>query len=177
MAELIPDRLPSRASKGEERLFSILKNLPDDYIVYYEPIIENRYPDFVLIGPDLGLMIIEVKGWYPNDIKAADPNDVLVVESRRETPRKHPLRQARDYMFGLMDYCKKHRDLHLLLNPGGEHQNRFFFPFGNIAVLSNITSEQLCGHSLGDLSSIFPPQPSGHPRWDAELGRAVSRRA
>ncbi|MCA1601460.1 MAG: hypothetical protein LC776_07415, partial [Acidobacteria bacterium] len=62
-----------------------------------------------------------------------------------------------EYMFGLMDYCKKHRDLHLLLNPTGEYQNRFFFPFGNIAVLSNITSEQLYSHSLGDLYSIFPP--------------------
>ncbi|MGH8523414.1 MAG: 3'-5' exonuclease [Gammaproteobacteria bacterium] len=157
MADLIPDRLPSRASKGEERLFSILKNLPDDYIVYYEPIVENRYPDFVLIGPDLGLMVIEVKGWYPNDIKAADPNDVLVLESRRETRRKHPLRQAREYMFGLMDYCKKFQELHLLLNGRGEHENRFFFPFGNIAILSNITAEQLRGHPLGDLSSIFPP--------------------
>lgn len=157
MAELIPDRLPSRASRGEERLFSILKNLPGDYIVYYEPIVENRYPDFVIIGPDLGLMVIEVKGWYPNDIKAADHNEVLVMESRREARRKHPLRQAREYMFGLMDYCKKYHDLHLLLNPTEEYQNRFFFPFGNIAVLSNIISEQLHGHSLGDLSSIFPP--------------------
>lgn len=157
MAEMVPDRLPSRASKGEEKLFSILKNLPDDYIVYYEPIIENRYPDFVLICPDLGLMIIEVKGWYPNGIKAAGSNEVLMLESRRETKRKHPLRQARDYMYGLMDYCQKHPELHTLLKPSGEHQNRFLFPFGNIAVLSNITAEQLRGHILGDLSQIFPP--------------------
>jgi UvrD-like helicase family protein/nuclease-like protein/AAA domain-containing protein len=157
VAEIVPDKLPSRASKGEERLFSILKNLPDDYIVYYEPIIENRYPDFVLICPDLGLMIIEVKGWYPSDIKTADHHEVVVLESRRETRRKHPLRQARDYMFALMDYCKKHPEFHILLNPSGEYQNRFVFPFGNIAILSNITSEQLGSHSLGDLSPVFPP--------------------
>ena len=51
MAEMVPDRLPSRASKGEERVFEILKRLPDDFIVYYEPIIESRYPDFIIIAP------------------------------------------------------------------------------------------------------------------------------
>ena len=30
MAEMIPDQLPHRASKGEERLFNILKRLPDN---------------------------------------------------------------------------------------------------------------------------------------------------
>ena len=49
MAEMIPDQLPRRASRGEERLFNILKRLSDDYIVNYEPIIENRYPDFIVI--------------------------------------------------------------------------------------------------------------------------------
>jgi UvrD-like helicase C-terminal domain/AAA domain/Nuclease-related domain len=156
MAELIPDRLPSRASKGEERLFALLKNLPDDHIVYYEPLIENRYPDFVVIGPDLGLLIVEVKGWYPNDLKAADTHEVVVLESRREIRRKHPLRQAREYMFGLMDCARKSTALRLLLNEHGEHKNRFFFPFGHLAVLANITAAQLRAHSLGDLSPVFP---------------------
>ena len=63
MADLIPDRIPQSASQGEKRLFSILQRLPDDYLGYYEPFINNRFPDFVLICPDLGLMVIEVKGW------------------------------------------------------------------------------------------------------------------
>jgi len=34
MAEMIPDQLPRRTSRGEERLFDVLQRLPDDYIVY-----------------------------------------------------------------------------------------------------------------------------------------------
>ena len=58
MAEMVPDRLPLKASVGEKKLFSVLQKLPDDYIVYYEPIVEDRYPDFVVICPDLGLLVI-----------------------------------------------------------------------------------------------------------------------
>ena len=68
MAEMIPDQLPRRASRGEERLFDVLKRLPDDYIVYYEPILENRFPDFIIICPDMGLMTIEVKGCTPRTL-------------------------------------------------------------------------------------------------------------
>jgi len=42
MAEMVPDRMPTRASQGEKRLFAILQQLPDDYIVYYEPIDEAQ---------------------------------------------------------------------------------------------------------------------------------------
>jgi hypothetical protein len=54
MAECIPDRLSAKASRGEERTFALLKKLPDDYLIYYEPNIDNRHPDFIVIAPDLG---------------------------------------------------------------------------------------------------------------------------
>jgi hypothetical protein len=50
MAECIPDRLSAKASRGEERTFALLKKLPDDYLIYYEPNIDNRHPDFSLRG-------------------------------------------------------------------------------------------------------------------------------
>lgn len=84
MAEFIPDRLPARASKGEERTFGMLKKLPDDYLVYYEPNIENRHPDFIVIAPDLGVMVIEVKGWYYPNILRGDDKEVFVNENGRE---------------------------------------------------------------------------------------------
>jgi hypothetical protein len=37
MAEMAPDRLPGKASTGEEVVFELLKKLPEDCIVYYEP--------------------------------------------------------------------------------------------------------------------------------------------
>ncbi|SFI36387.1 nuclease-related domain-containing DEAD/DEAH box helicase [Nitrosomonas sp. Nm34] len=155
MAEMIPDQLPHRASKGEERLFNILKRLPDNYIVYYEPIVENRYPDFVIICPDMGLMIIEVKGWYAKEIIATDHNSVLIKGQHGEVRYNHPVRQARDYMLSLMDQCRENPSCRRLLVKEGEQQNKFIFPFGHFAVLSNITSDHLLNHPAGDLTSIF----------------------
>src|SRR5436309_700581 len=109
MAQMIPDRLPSSSSQGEKRLFAILQKLPDDYLVYYEPIINHRYPDFVLIAPDLGILVIEVKGWYPNDVQGGDQHDIRIKERGVKKVEKHPVRQARDYQNALQDVCRKSR--------------------------------------------------------------------
>ena len=154
MAEMIPDRLPSRASRGEERVFELCKRLPDDYIVYYEPIIESRYPDFIIIAPNLGVLVIEVKGWYPKDIVQADNNLVLVNEEGRQVRRAHPVRQAREYMLTLMDRCRTINRNMTLIQQTGVHQGKFKFPFGHFAVLSNISGEQLVNLKLTD---IFEP--------------------
>ena len=78
MAEMMPERLPSGASAGEKKTFALLQELPDDVIVYYEPDIGGRYPDFIMISPKLGLLAIEVKGWYPNHIIEANNDDVMI---------------------------------------------------------------------------------------------------
>jgi len=157
MAEIIPDKLPTRASAGEKKLFSILQKLPDYCVVYYEAIVEDRYPDFIVICPDLGLLVIEVKGWYPKDLLGGDSNSVRVKESHGEVVRNHPVRQARDYMLSLMDRCKNHKYGQHLLQSEGEHQNKFIFPFGHLAILSNVTGKQLKEHQRGDLTEVFPP--------------------
>ncbi|KST67286.1 nuclease-related domain-containing DEAD/DEAH box helicase [Mastigocoleus testarum] len=156
MAQMIPDRLPTRASAGEKKLFSVLQKLGDDCIVYYEPIVEDRYPDFIVISPDMGLLVIEVKGWYPRDIRAGDLNSICVKEAHGEVYRNHPVRQARDYMYSLMDKCREHYHGKRLLQKEGKHQNKFIFPFGHFAVLSNITQSQLQQHDVGDLTEVFP---------------------
>ena len=60
MAIMIPDEFDG-TSKGEQRLFSQLQELPDDVIVYYNPRIKQREPDFVVIAPAIGVVVIEVK--------------------------------------------------------------------------------------------------------------------
>jgi hypothetical protein len=153
MAEMIPDRLPSGASAGEKKVFSILQQLPDDVVVYYEPVIGERYPDFIAIIPSIGLLVIEVKGWYPNHISAANNSDVTVTSRGLPEVQKHPIRQARDYMFGLMDWARRHPETQALLHSSGEREGRFIFPFGHVAILNNCSRSQLDERSL---SAIFP---------------------
>ncbi|MCZ8519871.1 hypothetical protein [Paenibacillus caseinilyticus] len=41
-------------------------NLPDDYIVYYEPEVQGRRPYLVNIGSNLGSVVMEVKSYTKN---------------------------------------------------------------------------------------------------------------
>jgi hypothetical protein len=49
MAEMIPETLPASSTAGEKRVFSALARLPDDCLVYYEPVVRRRYPDLIAI--------------------------------------------------------------------------------------------------------------------------------
>ena len=153
MAEMIPDRLPSGASAGERKVFALLQQLPDEIIVYYEPVVANRYPDFIVIIPSVGLLIIEVKGWYPAHILKANNVDVTVSPRGQPENCKHPVRQARDYQYQLMDTARRHSESAALLQSQGAHVGRFIFPFGHLVVLNNCTREQLDERGL---SEVFP---------------------
>src|SRR5258705_284601 len=118
---MIPDKLPAGTSIGEKRLFDVLQRLPDDCIVYYEPVIACRYPDFVAIIPDIGLLILEVKGWLLNDLVKADTHEVAILENGSPKVCKHPIRQARAYMFDLMDRCRSQDDGGCLIEKDGRY--------------------------------------------------------
>jgi hypothetical protein len=179
MAVMVPDRLPSRSSVGEQRLFAVLQKLPDECLVYYEPVIGFRYPDFIVVDPDLGVLIVEVKGWRPGDVRGGDLDEVVVRGPHGVDVReRHPIRQARDYMHGLQDQCLGNRFARrLLLHESGPRQGRFVFPFGHFAILSNITAPQLAAHEFGDLTRIFPPArvvPRDElVRWEGLSGEQV----
>lgn len=153
MAEMIPESLPSGRPKGERRLFDVLQYLPDDYIVYHEPFIAQRYPDFVVICPDLGLMVIEVKGWTANSIERADSNQVIISTGGLPEAREHPLIQAKNYKFRLMNTFKDDPAIAPIRHSEGRYRGGFIFPFGHIVVLTSITSEQLQARGL---STVFP---------------------
>jgi hypothetical protein len=154
MAEMIPDRLPSGASAGERKVFALLQQLPDDVIVYYEPVVADRYPDFIVIIPSIGLLVIEVKGWYPNSIERADNAEVVISTRGQREVCKHPVRQARDYKFQLMNVARRHAETGGLLETAGRHEGKFVFPFGHLAILNNCTRQQLDERGL---SEMFPP--------------------
>lgn len=156
MADFIPDKLPRTASTGEGRIFQILKKLPDNYLVYYEPNIYNRRPDFVVIAPDLGVIVIEVKGWHIQDIIRGSDSEIVINDDGRETSAKHPLLQARGYQWRLVDLAKMHPRLSDLLQKEGPHKNDFIFPFGHFVILPNISKEVIKNYQTIDFSVIFP---------------------
>lgn len=155
MAECIPDRLSAKASRGEERTFALLKKLPDDYLIYYEPNIDNRHPDFIVIAPDLGVIIIEVKGWYFDDIVQGNHSEITINTDGRVRQEIHPLEQARNYMWRLFRACENSPNRSHLLRTEGKHKGKFFFPFCHFAVLSNISRDNLLKRKNQNISEIF----------------------
>ena len=66
MAEMIPESLSSceNATSGEKRVFAFLRDIllpDDDFVVWYEPRLLSRYPDFLICSQRHGLLVLEVK--------------------------------------------------------------------------------------------------------------------
>lgn len=153
MAEMIPAYLPDHASQGEKAVFAALQELPDDVLVYYEPLIRRRYPDFIIIDPEAGVLVIEVKGWRAGWIKTASLEDIVIQQAGHERTERHPLRQARDYQNRLMRLCQAHPYGARLLNGDASHP-RFGFRFGHLAVLTGASRNDLAKHQLQNLFPI-----------------------
>lgn len=158
MAHMIPEAVPDGKSVGEQKLFARLQSLPEDCIAYYEPAIKGRQPDFVVIIPNSGLLVIEAKGWLPRQVLGGDLDQIWVQKNAQEpqTRELNPIRQARDYMHRLMNECRQHPAARDLLVREGRHEGKFIFPLGYFTVLTQMTDEDLRTHRAGDLRTIFP---------------------
>jgi hypothetical protein len=155
MAEFVPENLRTSASAGEKRIFELLKKLDDDCLVYYEPLLNTGKPDFIVIIPDVGVLIIEVKGGYAGHIVEMKHDTIGWRREGGYQREEHPIEQARRYMHGLVNECKGHDWARPLLRSGGNHRGRHKFPIGLVAVFNNITREQL--DRLGpEAVRIFP---------------------
>ncbi|WP_338779828.1 3'-5' exonuclease [Metabacillus sp. FJAT-52054] len=140
MAYTVPETIRSSATAGERLLFTTLKNfLPDDYIVYYEPEIHGRHPDFVIIGPDLGLVVLEVKDYTQNTIFQVNTDTWTIVNGKgQQAAVKSPIKQARDYMFHITNALQKDKNL---IQTEGPYRFKLKFPSGYGAVFTRLKQD------------------------------------
>lgn len=150
MAILIPEYLPDSASGVEGKVFAALKALPDDAWVYYEPVVKRRYPDFIVIIPSLGVLVIEVKGLPLPWIKNVDWNEILYAQAGREQRQAHPSRQAREYMNRFMSACEEHPDGAELKTNG-----RLSFAVAHLSLMMGIKREEV---ERSPWNKFFPPE-------------------
>lgn len=103
MAKMI-DTKPSY--KGEGLVWDKLKKyLPDDMVVYNQREVNGREYDFCVMSENLGLIVIEVKGWISDKI-AVNGVDHIMVEGY-EKPQSSPKKQARAYRFAILNLIRK----------------------------------------------------------------------
>ncbi|MDB5871057.1 MAG: hypothetical protein JWQ07_499 [Ramlibacter sp.] len=148
-------RVRERANAGEKRVLDALaRHLEDDYAVWHNiPIMGSGHePDFVILHPQRGLLILEVKGWKRQTIVQAN---TMLVELRTEggtVNNDHPVSQARGYMIDLMHQIQKRPEL---LHLDGPYRGKPLIPWGWGAVLSHIKAAEVSGdHSF---SEVFEP--------------------
>jgi hypothetical protein len=110
VAFTVPERLTDEdtATNGERKVFAALRDyLPEDYLVYYDIRVGDRYPDFTVIGPNLGVVVLEVKDWRLKSIVGARPDGVVIKTGDSEHLLRSPVPQARDYTIRIVDLLKK----------------------------------------------------------------------
>lgn len=112
MAKLI-DREPNY--EGEKKVWNIFGDkLPQDWVIYNNRSINGREYDFCVIAPEIGLFIIEVKGWAPLSVlTVVDPKTIIL--KGRERPDDSPLSQARGYRFDMLNKINKELDMNPLV--------------------------------------------------------------
>lgn len=150
MAITVPESIPKKATAGERTLFQTLKQyLDDDYIVYYEADIHGYHPDFVIIGPDLGIVVLEVKDYTLNTLHQLNHEEWVIRTSSGQLANvKPPLKQARDYMFQIMNQLKK--DINLIQHEG-KYRRNLKFPCGYGAVFTRLDQQQFIANDLYDV--------------------------
>lgn len=110
MAITIPQNLIGNPNitKGEKKIFEYLKeNLKDDYLVYYNISIDGLYPDFIILGADLGFFVLEVKDWDFKHIKLIKKDEMVLNINGEEKIVKNPVVQARNYALKILNLIEK----------------------------------------------------------------------
>ena len=66
MTLMIHDSSPSQVTAGEQRTYGLLPDLlHENFVAWYEQVVQGHYPDFTLLADSFGLLALEVKGWPP----------------------------------------------------------------------------------------------------------------
>ncbi|MEP6820994.1 MAG: 3'-5' exonuclease [Chthoniobacterales bacterium] len=144
MATLITPINKRSANSGEKRFAERLEShLEDDYLCWHDvPIGPKRlHPDFVILHPRRGLIVLEVKDWKRETLRQIDKHHVdLVTTSGGLTRVSNPIDQVRQYAHAVVDRLGTDPQLK---DRSGKYEGRLCFPYGYGVVLTNITRRQL----------------------------------
>ncbi|MGM3309684.1 DEAD/DEAH box helicase [Anabaena sp. WFMT] len=153
MATLIPSfsSCSSRMTSGERRLAQRMEEkLDNDYLLWYDVPIGNKqlHPDFIVLHPNRGLFILEVKDWKLDTIQTVNPSTFTIITDNGIKEVKHPLQQARDYALAVNKLLEK--DFTLVQQ--GDYQGKLIIPYGYGVVLTNINRKDF---NNSELTAVF----------------------
>jgi hypothetical protein len=128
---------------GERRFAERLEQkLESDYLIWYDVPLASvqSYPDFVIVHPQRGLLVLEVKDWKQPSILKINRSGWEIVGDHGPKTVSNPLEQARTYTLKIINELQ--RDPQLLNPTGHPHQGKLLFPWTFGVVLPNLTRKQ-----------------------------------
>jgi hypothetical protein len=143
--------IDARCNSGERRVLQQLRRcLEDDYIVWHDVPIgpRARQPDFVVLSPRWGVLLLEVKDWKRATLVSASPDVVELATPRGRVTEANPLRQARDVTLELVELMQ--RDA-ALVRGEGVFKGKLLFPYGWGVVFSGMRRDDLAGSDFHDV--------------------------
>ena len=152
MATLIP-AIGSSAfdSTGERRLAERLEQKLDaDYLLWHNVPVgpKQTYPDFVVLHPRRGLLVLETKDWHLDTIRNVTRQYWEILDSNgRPKPVKNPLEQARHCAIQVVNALERDPQL---VQAEGPHKGKLAFPWGHGVVFTRITRKQFDAAGLGE---------------------------
>jgi Nuclease-related domain/UvrD-like helicase C-terminal domain/AAA domain len=152
MATLIPSigTCVSRMTSGERRLAERLEQkLDDDYLLWYDVPVgpKQSHPDFVILHPRRGLLILETKDWRLETIKQATRQAWDIFVDGHVKVVMSPLAQARFCAIQVVNSLERDPQL---VQSAGLHQGKLAFPWGHGVVFTRITRKQFDEAGLGE---------------------------
>jgi len=151
MATLIPalGSCVSRMTPGERRTAERLEQKLDaDYLLWYDVAVgpRHQHPDFVVMHPRRGILILEVKDFRLGTLIRADKQTWDIHGDQGPKTIPSPLEQARQYAHQVVKALERDPQL---IQSAGRHQGKLAFPWSYGVVLPNITRAQFDKAELG----------------------------
>jgi hypothetical protein len=132
-----------RLTPGERRFGTcLMRKLEDDYHVWINvPVGPKQFrPDFVVLHPGRGILVLEVKDWKLPTIRQMDRFSAQLLTDRGLTTTANPIEQARVYAISIKELLE--RDPLLVQQETGRYQGHLLLPWGFGVILTNITRKQ-----------------------------------
>lgn len=137
--------------QGEERLAQRLeKKLDQEVLCWYDvPIGKGSlHPDFVVLDPARGLLIIEVKNWKSGTVESADRLQCRIRTEHGLKTVSNPLEQARQYAHTVANILIQDKALKQVKGP---FAGSLCFPWTYCAVFTHLTRRQFNDDKMAEV--------------------------
>lgn len=122
---------------GERRLAERLEaKLDTDYLLWYDVPMgpKNTHPDFCVLHPRRGILVLEVKDWKPSTLLQVDKQTWEIMGDNGPKTVINPLEQARQYAQTVVNALQRDKQL---VQTEGSHAGKLAFPWSYGVVLTS----------------------------------------